>query len=78
MIDTVCHSLATANVIWDVLDIRHGACPRSDVHGHDLQTNPVTGFELVGRCEAARFPPFHNSIFQLLSRETGMGQDARW
>ena len=22
----------------------------------NLQTNPVTGFELVGRCEAARFP----------------------
>ena len=34
MIDAVCHSLATANVIWE-----------------NLQTNPVTGFELVGRCE---------------------------
>ena len=47
-IDAMRHRLAAANVIGDVFDIRHGARPGRNVHGGDVETNPVTRLEVVG------------------------------
>src|ERR1700722_1656835 len=48
MVDAVRHGLASAHVIRDVFDVGHGAGAGGDVHGGDLETEPMTRLEPIG------------------------------
>ena len=48
VVDAVRHGLASADVIGDVFDIRHGTGPRGNVHGGDFETKAVARLELIG------------------------------
>src|SRR5260370_40657003 len=50
-IDPVGHGLAAANVVWNVLDIGHRAGAGRNIHGCDIEANPVPRLKLVCRAE---------------------------
>ena len=46
-IDLVGYGLATADVVRNVLDISHRSGSGWNIHGCDLEADPVTGLELI-------------------------------
>src|ERR1700722_9444406 len=50
-VDPVRDRPAAADVVGDVLDIGHCAGAGRNIHGGDIEANPVTHLELVRRCE---------------------------
>ena len=50
-IDLVGDGLAAANVVRNVLDVGHRSSAGRDVHGCDVEADPVSRLELVCRCE---------------------------
>src|SRR5882672_2453834 len=50
-VDPVGHGLAAANVVWNVFDVGHRAGAGRNIHGCDVEADPVTRLELVCRGE---------------------------
>ena len=48
VVDAVRHGLASANVIGDVFDVRHGAGAGGNVQRGDVDAKPVSRLELIG------------------------------
>src|SRR5258705_8169624 len=48
-VDPVGHGLAATNVIWNVLDIGHGAGAGRNIHGSDVEADAMSRLELVCR-----------------------------
>src|SRR5580658_5622803 len=81
VVDAVCHGLASADVIGDVFDIRHGTGPRGNVHGADFETEPVARLELIGGRQdldlifddLTGLDRLYGTARQLMERRAGLG-----
>ena len=80
-IDLVRHRLAAADVIRDVFDVGHRTRSGRNIHAGDVETDAVTGLELVGRREdldlvlddLARTDRFDRIARQLVERRPRLG-----